>query len=62
MLVVVTKYELDWAIKNNEPRVTIDNINVSADVDNNAYNVTLQYTILNRDLPVTTTMFLERIR
>lgn len=49
-------------IKNYEPRVQIVDVTVSFDVDNNGYNARLQYVILNRNEPVTTTIFLERIR
>lgn len=49
-------------INNFEPRVKLQNVTVSEDADNYAFNVTLEYTILNRDLPVVSTIFLERIR
>ena len=49
-------------INNFEPRVKLQNLTVSEDIDNNGFNVTLQYIILNRNLPVTSTLFLERIR
>lgn len=45
-----------------EPRVALQKVEVSGDVDNNGFNVRLEYVILNRALPVVTTMFLERIR
>lgn len=49
-------------IKNYEPRVEIYDVFVEFDIDNNGYNAKLQYVILNRNEPVTTTIFLERIR
>jgi phage baseplate assembly protein W len=49
-------------INNFEPRVKLENVTVVGDPDNYGFNVTIQYTILNRDLPVVSTMFLERIR
>lgn len=49
-------------IENFEPRVKLQDVAVSVDADNNGFNVRLQYIILNRNLPVTTTIFLERIR
>ena len=49
-------------INNFEPRVSLQNVTVIEDPDNYAFNVTIEYTILNRDLPVVSTLFLERIR
>jgi len=49
-------------INNFEPRVSLQNVNVVGDPDNYGFNVTIQYIILNRDLPITSTLFLERIR
>lgn len=45
-----------------EPRVRLQNVEVTPDEDNNGFNVRLEYIILNRELPVVTTIFLERIR
>lgn len=45
-----------------EPRVKLQNVVVSGDPDNNGFNVRLEYIILNRELPVVSTIFLERIR
>jgi phage baseplate assembly protein W len=49
-------------INNFEPRVKLQNVTVSEDIDNYGYNVTISYVILNRNLPVISTLFLERIR
>lgn len=49
-------------INNFEPRVRLIDVRVNEDIDNNGYNVTLRYVILNRELPVVTSLFLERIR
>jgi len=49
-------------INNFEPRVSLQSVDVSDDPDNNGFNVTLTYVILNKNLPVTTGLFLERIR
>jgi phage baseplate assembly protein W len=49
-------------LKNFEPRIEVQEVIVSDDIDRNGYNVTLKYIILNKELPVTTTLFLERIR
>lgn len=49
-------------INSFEPRVKLQSVTVNNDPDNNGMNVTLSYIILNRNLPVTTGLFLERIR
>jgi phage baseplate assembly protein W len=49
-------------INNFEPRVRLTNVVVTDDSDNNGYSVRLEYIILNREMPVTTNLFLERIR
>jgi phage baseplate assembly protein W len=49
-------------INNFEPRVKLQSVDVKDDIDNNGYNITLTYVILNRNLPVVSTLFLERIR
>lgn len=49
-------------IRNYEPRVEMIDVFVNFDIDNNGYNVEMQYVILNKNEPVVTTIFLERIR
>ena len=49
-------------ITNYEPRVNLKSLDVRADHNNNGYTVILQYVILNTSLPVTISLFLERIR
>lgn len=49
-------------IRNYEPRVKLEEVSVNFDNDNNGFNVTLYYTILNRSEPAVATIFLERIR
>lgn len=49
-------------IYNFEPRVELRQVDVNFDEDNNGFNVTLYYVILNRGEPVVTGIFLERIR
>lgn len=49
-------------VTNNEPRVAINDLRVDFDYDNNGYNVTLYFTILNRNEPAVINLFLERIR
>ena len=54
--------EIQNVIENYEPRATVDSIVVSAQPDNNAYNVTITFYIENATLPTTVTLLLERNR
>lgn len=45
-----------------EPRIAVNDIAVDFNEDNNGYNVRLIFTILNRNQPVSVTIFLERVR
>ena len=54
--------EITQTLNNFEPRVTVLGIIVSPDFDNNSFNVTLQFNIINRTEPVTISFLLERIR
>jgi phage baseplate assembly protein W len=49
-------------LSNFEPRIRLLEIKTTFSPDNNGYSVTLSYVILNREEPITTTIFLERIR
>ncbi|NBP04209.1 MAG: hypothetical protein EBU90_29795 [Proteobacteria bacterium] len=54
--------EIRTTIENYEPRALIDNITVSPNTDQNAYNVTITFYIENATLPTTVTLLLERNR
>jgi phage baseplate assembly protein W len=56
------KTAVEQVINNFEKRVRLMGVEVVVDPDNNGFNVRLQYIILNRELPITTSLFLERIR
>lgn len=45
-----------------EPRVRIYEIIVAVSQDNNGYDVRLTFVIVNKNIPVTINLFLERIR
>ena len=47
---------------NYEPRIIVDDITISGDIDRNGYNVTIQFTTINTLTPVTIEFFLERLR
>lgn len=54
--------EIQSVIENFEPRVTIDSILVTADPDNNLYDVSLQFFIGNNVEPTAINLILERTR
>lgn len=59
---VYLKDAISAVINNFESRVQLQEVTVVEDIDNYGYNVTISYLILNRNLPVVSTLFLERIR
>jgi hypothetical protein len=56
------KSEIERTIQNYEPRVTVKNINVTADYENNGFKVYLEFFIVNQTSPITINFLLERIR
>ena len=61
-----TKHDIQLAVEtclaNSEPRVTVDNVVVSGDLDRNGFNVSILFTVLNSPEPIEVALFLERIR
>ena len=49
-------------INNFEPRVSLIEVDITPDYDRNGFEVRLIYVIKNREQPVVTSIFLERIR
>ena len=49
-------------INNFETRIRLEDVAVEPDYDRNGFNVTITYIILNKNLPVVSSMFLQRIR
>jgi phage baseplate assembly protein W len=49
-------------IRNYETRIRVAQLNVQFDYDNNGYNVTLAFEIINRSEPAVISLFLERLR
>lgn len=54
--------QIENVLRNFESRISVQNVTVVDDSDRNGYTVTIEYVILNRQLPVVSTLFLERIR
>jgi phage baseplate assembly protein W len=50
------------AISDYEPRAKVIEVNVFADYENNAYQVVIQYMIINRQNPITLNVSLTRVR
>ena len=53
---------IEETITNYEPRVSISRISATATPDENRYNITLSFFIINNPNPITINFFLERIR
>jgi len=54
--------ELEQSINNFEPRVKLLSVKVVPKFDDNAFNVEMQFYILNKSEPVTINFLLERLR
>lgn len=54
--------EIEQTILNFEPRVSIISVSVVANFDNNVYDVSLTFNIVNRMEPITINFLLERVR
>jgi len=61
-----TKHDIKLAvencIQNFEPRVEVDEVRVTGDLDSNGFNVSIFFTVINSPQPIEITLFLERIR
>lgn len=61
-----TKHDIKLAvencIRNFEPRVVVDEVRVTGDLDANGFNVSIFFTVVNSPQPIEITLFLERIR
>lgn len=56
------KYAIEECIKNFESRVDLQNVLVSADFDNNAFNVTIVFRTINNSNNTELKLILKRIR
>ena len=61
-----TKHDIEIAVKtclqNYEPRVIVDDVIVGGDLDNNGFNVSIFFTVINSPEPIEIKLFLERTR
>ena len=56
------KDEILTSITNHEPRVKVDYVNVTPNFDADGFDVTIRFYLLNSIRPVTTAIFLQRLR
>ena len=49
-------------IYNHEPRAQVLDVFVTGDIDNNGFQVTINFRVINTPNPVTVELFLERLR
>lgn len=49
-------------LENFEPRITVQDVVVTDDIDNNGFSVSISFVIKNTNEPIITSVFLERIR
>jgi phage baseplate assembly protein W len=54
--------EIETTINNHEPRVSLTNVQVVENLDNNAYDVSLEFFIGNNVEPTAISLILERTR
>jgi phage baseplate assembly protein W len=54
--------EVEQIIRNFEPRAILEKVTVLAKPESNSFGVTIEFSIVNRQEPITITFQLERIR
>ena len=59
---ITIQRSIEEVVDNFEPRVDLTSVRVIAQPDENAYNVTIKFFIINESLARQVTFFLERIR
>ena len=61
-----TKHDISMAIQtcltNYEPRVVVNDISVTGDLDKNGFNVSIFFRVINSPQPIEVALFLERAR
>lgn len=59
---IALQNQIEQVIQNFEPRISLTDVTVSPDYDNNAFSVYITFTFVNSTTPVTVNFFLERLR
>ena len=61
-----TMHDIEIAVKtclsNYEPRVVVNSVLVGGDLDNNGFNVSIFFTVINTPEPIEISLFLKRTR
>lgn len=58
----IIQSEIEDSIKNFEPRVGVDAVQVQANPEQHRYDITLRFFINNLESPITINFFLEKVR
>ena len=58
----LSKRNVENCLKNFESRVVVDNVRVTGSLDNNGFNVSIFFRVVNSPEPIEMALFLERVR
>ena len=56
------KLAIENCLENFESRVIVDDVKVGGNLDNNGFNVTILFRVINSPEPIEIALFLERVR
>lgn len=59
---VILKKSIEDVINNFEPRVILDDVQVSGNIDDNAYYIKIYFRIINTETPIDVDLILKRTR
>lgn len=59
---VILKKSIEDVINNFEPRVVLDDVQVSGNIDDNAYYIKIYFRIINTETPIDVDLILKRTR
>lgn len=62
LVAIELKSEIELVVRNYEPRATIISVDVVPDYDEQRYDVTVEFFLVNRADPIQVNLFLERVR
>ena len=53
---------IETCLKNYEPRVILNDVSVTGDLDKNGFHVSIFFRVINSPEPIEVGLFLERVR